>query len=152
MHARMIVCCVAGPVQHTARHTAQRALDNDVLCVWCAWRPRSVDGRVGGTYGFHTNRDRYPWVAIDLGAPHAVSEIVVRNRADGHFDDSLPLELLLAAPGGDFEPVARRTERFTASRPWRVALDGRVADRLRLQVPRRTFLALGEIEVYGKQP
>ena len=112
----------------------------------------AVDGELGGTFGFHTNRDHPPWVEIDLETPHSLTEVVVHNRADGRFKDSLPLELWLGTNPGDLRRVAGRAGRFTAAQPWRIPLDGQVARYVRLSVPRRTFLALSEVKVYGKKP
>ncbi len=111
----------------------------------------AVDGDHGGTFGFHTQTDSPPWVQIDLEAPHLISEVVVVNRNDGHFDAAIPLELSLSDDGATWNKVAERTERFTASRPWHARLDNREARYVRLSVPRRTFLALSEVEVYGKR-
>jgi hypothetical protein len=111
----------------------------------------AVDGDHGGTFGFHTRTDPSPWVQIDLEAPYRIREVVVYNRNDGHFDAALPLVLSLSADGTTWEKVAERTKRFTASRPWRAGLDDLEARYVRLSVPRRTFLALSEVEVYGKR-
>ena len=110
-----------------------------------------VDGNHGEKFGFHTKTESHPWVQIDLEAPCLIREVLVYNRNDGHFDAAIPLELLLSNDGAKWSKAAQRIERFTASHPWRVQLENLEARYVRLSVPRRTFLALSEVEVYGKR-
>jgi hypothetical protein len=117
-----------------------------------------VDGQREGTIGpgspnsdyAHTAKDGAPWMMVDLGAVRSVKEVRVYNRGDTHFDDGLPSTLEISTDGTSFEAVAKRTTHFGASffdGPW-VAKVGKPARFVRVRGT--DYLALSEIEVYGR--
>jgi hypothetical protein len=110
-----------------------------------------VNGTKDGPYGCHTNVEANPWVKIDLLAPHAIREIVVSHRSDGYQPDILPLTLELSEDGQNFQEAGVRQELFTDSKPWKLHLDGRTARYVRLTVKRNGYIALHEVEVFGRR-
>jgi hypothetical protein len=110
-----------------------------------------TDGVIAGApYGVHTSVSDAPWVQIDLLSARRISTVKVFNRADGWFDDCLPLTLQLSSDGVVFADVATRTKRFTQLEPWVVDLGRRHARYVRLRGPGGRYVALSEVEVYGR--
>jgi hypothetical protein len=107
-----------------------------------------VDGDIGTSYAVATAKQENAWLAVDLGAPYAVTSVVVRNRVDGWFDDSLPLLLETSIDGEHWNAVGRRDTTFSASAPWTVRLDRSPVRFVRVHSLTLTCLALTEIEVY----
>jgi hypothetical protein len=89
---------------------------------------------------------------IDLGREYRVDRIAVYNRVDGWFDDCLPLVVELSVDGARYKEIARQDQHFGTAPPWTV--DGRreAARYVRLRVARRGYLALSEVEVFGREP
>jgi hypothetical protein len=110
-----------------------------------------VDGDTGTSVGMHTTVEDNPNVVIDLEAPYWISTVKVYNRVDGWFDDCLPLVLELSTDDKTFSEVARRETHFGTSPPWIVDVGGRPGRYVRLRVPRHGYLALSEVEVFGKK-
>jgi hypothetical protein len=110
-----------------------------------------VDGETGTTFGVHTRLEESPYVTIDLQDDYRIEKVRVHNRADGWFDDCLPLVLELSLDGRDFAEVARRESHFDADPPWVIDVHGQRARYVRLRVARRTYLALSEVEVFGRR-
>jgi hypothetical protein len=110
-----------------------------------------VDGTVGTSYGVHTNTEESPNVVIDLQDVYRINRVNVHNRADGWFDDCLPLLVELSTDGKTYTELARREEHFDSDPPW--VIDGRrqPARYVRLRVPRLSYIALSEVEVFGKK-
>ncbi len=106
-----------------------------------------VNGEIESTYGIHTTT-RAPWVMVDLQSVHAISKVKIYNRADGWQDAGLPFILELSEDGSSFKEVDRRTQGFTASRPWVFNAGGRRARYVRIRSEK--YIALAEIEVYGR--
>lgn len=129
---------------------------------WPTAPPASVlvDGETSGTHTpgtpdsdlAHTNMETNPWLMVDLGAVHTLKQIRVYNRADTHFNDSLPITLEISSDGATFEAVAERTKHFGSNwldRPWVVNIVGHVrAQYVRVRGTR--YLVLSEIEVFGR--
>jgi hypothetical protein len=109
-----------------------------------------VDGETGASYGVKTREEDNPNVVIDLEGIYWVDTIKVHNRVEGWFDDCLPLVVELSRDGIKWEEVARRDRHFHANPPWVVVAGGRGARFVRLRVARHSYLALSEVEVYGK--
>ncbi len=112
--------------------------------------PELVDGETGASYGFRTREEDNPNVVIDLQGVYWIDTIKVHNRVEGWFDDCLPLVLELSRDGNKWDEVARRERHFDANPPWVVQAGGRGARYVRLRVARHSYLALSEVEVYGK--
>jgi hypothetical protein len=110
-----------------------------------------TDGFVSDTYGVHTNREALPWVQIDLGEVFRIDKIDVYNRSDCCFDDGLPMTLLLSENGQEFVTVDSRRQSFTAASPWTYFAQGHRARYIRINGAPGSYLALGEVEAFGKK-
>jgi hypothetical protein len=111
-----------------------------------------VDGSTSGQYGYHSALEDSPWLSIDLGKPYALNRIKVFGRGDEYHDQSIPLALESSDDGVTYQKFAERTEPFSADDPWVVRPTGVVTRYLRLHTLRRSYLVLGEVEVYGQKP
>jgi hypothetical protein len=127
------------PVHPSSRKAAQ--LDGHDL----------VDGDIGTSYGVHTNTEDSPSVVIDLQSRYWIDSVQVHNRVDGWFDDSLPLVVELSQDGKTWDEIGRREQHFDASPPWVVNGRGKPAQFVRVRVDRKSYLALSEVEVFGKK-
>ncbi len=110
-----------------------------------------VDGSTGTSVGVHTNVEDSPSVTIDLEAPYWLSTLKVYNRMDGWFDDCLPLVAEVSLDGKAYDEIARRETHFGTSPPWVIDAGGRPGRYVRLRVARKSYLALSEVEVFGKK-
>jgi hypothetical protein len=110
-----------------------------------------VDGEIGTSFGIHTNTEDSPNVVIDLQARYWIDSVKVYNRVDGWYDDSLPLVVELSQDGTQWDEIGRREEHFDANPPWVVNGRGKPAQFVRVRVARKSYLALSEVEVYGKR-
>jgi hypothetical protein len=110
-----------------------------------------VDGETISSFGVHTNTEDSPRVTIDLQSIYRIFSIKVYNRGDGWFDDCLPLVVELSADGQNYFPVGRRDVHFDQSPPWVIDAQKHQARYVRLRVDRRSYLALSEVEVFGKK-
>ena len=110
-----------------------------------------VDGETGSSFGVHTKLEDSPSVVIDLQDIYRIHRVAVHNRVDGWFDDCLPLVVELSADGRVFHEIGRRTTHFDGSPPWVVDAGRERARFVRLRVDRRSYLALSEVEVFGKK-
>ena len=109
-----------------------------------------VDGDIGTSYAVATSKQSNAWLSVDLGSPRPVRSVVVRNRVDGWFDDSLPLVLETSRDGSRWDIVAQRDTTFSAAPPWVATLDRRPVRFVRVRSLSVTSLALSEIEVYDR--
>jgi hypothetical protein len=110
----------------------------------------AVDGSRGGPYGFHSQLEESPWLSIDLGKAFAITEIKVFGRTDGYYDQSVPLALEVSDDATNYHQVATRAETFSDYDPWVFKPAPPFVTRyLRLRTMRRSYLVLGEVEVYG---
>jgi hypothetical protein len=110
-----------------------------------------VDGEIGTSFGIHTNIEDSPNVVIDLQARYWIDTVRVYNRVDGWYDDSLPLVVELSQDGTKWDEIGRREEHFDASPPWVIDGRGKPAQFVRVRVARKSYLALSEVEVFGKK-
>jgi hypothetical protein len=111
----------------------------------------AVDGSKSGLFGFHSGLENAPWLAIDLGARHFIDRIKVYGRGDAYNSQSIPLALEVSNDGAVYGPVGLRVEPFSATVPWILTfkptpLEARF---VRLRSQHRTYLVLGEVEIYG---
>jgi hypothetical protein len=111
-----------------------------------------VDGRPGFTYAVHTNTEDSPNVVIDLQGIYDVDRVVVYNRADGWWDDCLPLVVESSRDGSTYKELGRREEHFGFDSPWKIDAKGEAARYVRVRVDRHSYLTLGKVEVFGKKP
>jgi hypothetical protein len=110
-----------------------------------------TDGETAGTYGVHTNREGAPWVQVDLGEVFRIDRIEIYNRNDGWFDDGLPMALLVSENGQEFISVDTRRESFGSSSPWTYLAHERRVRYIRVKGAPGSYVALGEIEAFGKK-
>jgi len=111
-----------------------------------------VDGELGALPGVRTNTEESPSAIIDLGREYRIDRVSVYNRLDGWFDDCLPLVVELSVDGARYKELARRDQHFGTDPPWTVEGRRDLARYVRLRVARRGYLALSEVEVFGRQP
>jgi len=110
-----------------------------------------VDGEIATVPGVLTNIEESPSATIDLEEPYALDKVKVYNRIDQAFDDSLPLSVEISLDGVTYRALARRDDHFSADPPWVVTAHHEVARFVRLKVIKHGYLALSEVEVYGKK-
>jgi hypothetical protein len=111
---------------------------------------RAVDGIRYGRIGFHSGGSPSDWWSVDLGRAYKLERVEAYGRADCCFDQSIPLAFEISLDGKAYEQVATRTEIFRQTDPWVIPGAGRVARFVRFRVLRKTYLVLGEVEVYGR--
>jgi hypothetical protein len=110
-----------------------------------------VDGEIGTSFAVHTDAQSEPNVVIDLQDKYWIDTVKVYNRVDGWYDDCLPLVVELSVDGQKWDEIGRREEHFGASPPWVVNGGGKPAHFVRVKVARTSYLALSEVEVFGKK-
>ncbi|HEV3189013.1 MAG TPA: discoidin domain-containing protein [Polyangiaceae bacterium] len=111
----------------------------------------AVDGEKNGTYGFHSAIEDSPWLSIDLGKNYEIRRIKVFGRGDGYNDQSIPLALEASDDGSSYRQVAVRNDPFSEADPWEIEPPPPFAARfVRLRTLRRSYLVLGEVEVYKR--
>jgi hypothetical protein len=113
----------------------------------------AVDGIKDGRWGFHTAEEESPWWQVDLGSLTVLDRVLVFNRADAVAPRAARLVLLLSADGSRWSEAYRHDGTVLLGapdgKPLQVALGGRPARFVRLQIPGRAVLHLDEVEVYG---
>jgi hypothetical protein len=115
---------------------------------------RLVDGRRHeDTYAVCTKLERGAWVALDLGRPRTIDEVIVYSRNDccwGKHD--LPVSMQLSLDNQEFVTVDTQSTPYSAEFPWRLHVDHQRARYVRLislsGKPRE--IVLSELEVYGR--
>jgi hypothetical protein len=98
-----------------------------------------------------TNHESRPFALIDLGRNYAIERIVVFNREDDGFDDGLPYTVEISSDGATFTPLDVRSTHFGSGildPPW--SIDARKQHARFVRVRCNQYLALSEIEVFGK--
>lgn len=141
------MCPVMPPARY-AQERAGRVVDGVTLEpseVTSAWR--------WTIFAACTNQEIHPWLSVDLGRAHEISEVVVYNRSDCCWGvDDTPLSVQLSGDNQTFETVATRATPFTAEFPWRVSLSGQRARYVRLYNAASTpkSIVVSELEVYGR--
>jgi hypothetical protein len=110
-----------------------------------------TDGVKAAAYGVHTNKEDAPWVQVDLTDVYRIQRVKIYNRGDGWYDDGLPLTLLFSEDGVNFVPVETRTQSFGQLIPWTSEGKGGRARYVRIAGAKGNFVALNEVEVFGKK-
>ena len=110
-----------------------------------------TDGETSGSYGVHTNKEESPWVQVDLGDVYRLSKIKIYNRGDGWFDDGLPMTLTISENGTNWTEIDKRTKSFGQWMPWVVDAAKRRARYIRVEGNHGAFVALSELEAFGKK-
>lgn len=111
-----------------------------------------VDGRPGFTYAVITKTEDSPNVVVDLQGDYAVERVAIYNRADGWWEDCLPLVVEFSRDGKTYVEVGRRETFFGFTTPWVIQASGRMARYVRIRVARKSYLALGRLEIFGSKP
>jgi hypothetical protein len=111
-----------------------------------------AEGKPGFTFTVATKVEDSPNVVIDLLDDYAIDRVAVYNRADGWWDDCLPLVVELSRDGKTFVELARRDTFFGFTTPWVAPASGRMARYVRVRVARKSSLVLGRVEVFGNKP
>jgi hypothetical protein len=109
-----------------------------------------VNGKIEFQYGGQTDTQDDPWVMVDLGRPEHIGKIVVHNRADGWFTDSLPLILEVGLDQASLKQLETRRDVFTSTNPWVVDRLDTTARYVRVRHAGHGYIALDEIAVYGR--
>jgi hypothetical protein len=92
-----------------------------------------------------------PSVTIDLERGYYIREIRLYNRVDKGFDDGLPYEVDVSTDDIFFNKLGERAKHFGSTffdPPWTIDGKGVYARFVRVRCAR--YLALSEVEVYGK--
>jgi hypothetical protein len=109
-----------------------------------------VDDVLFGPPPFQSAPEASPWLAIDLGKRHMISDAEVFGRHDCCFDDSVPLAFEVSDDGIAYRTVATKTDTFVPLLPW-VVKPLQVATRfVRLRFQRPGALVLTEVVLYGR--
>jgi len=93
---------------------------------------------------FHTNREREPWVELDLGGPTRITRVDVQNRRDCCRDRSFPLAIEGSLDGEEWQELGRRKEPFSK---WTLEFSPTSVRYVRAKALKRTFLHLESLEV-----
>lgn len=128
-----------------------RPATSNASTMWGSTIAAAVDGSTSGAYGFHSTLEDSPWLAVDLGRRFAINKVRVVGRSDGVYDQSVPLALEVSDDGTNYREVAERVEPFSAFDPWVVKPAGVSAQFVRIRTMRRSYLVVGELEVYGRK-
>jgi len=113
----------------------------------------AVDGEFTGKWAFHTGIDNPPWWHVDLGAKESLDRVVVFNRCDGGCPPRTRDIQLLLSDDGKHWAVAYKHDGtvfggYRYRKPLIIALGGKAARFVRLQLPRKAYFHLDEVEVY----
>lgn len=112
----------------------------------------AVNGRITGSFGFHTDKEDRPWWQVDLLRPTPLDEIVVFNRIDACAARAYDFVLKLGDEAGDFRQVHAQAGRPFGGRdgtPARIPLAGTPARFVRIELTSNDHLHLDEVEVYA---
>jgi hypothetical protein len=112
------------------------------------------DGKIDGTWGFHTTHEKQPWWQVDLGQEVSIDRVRLYNRCDGGFATRMAnFLLLLSSDGVTFRQAYGNNGTvfygFSDSKPMDIPLNGASARFVRIQLPGNDFLHLDEVEVYA---
>lgn len=105
----------------------------------------------GGSFAFHTDAERNPWVTIDLGAEKDLTGIFIRNRTDTAQERAATLRLKVSSDGQQWNDVWQAAG---AEPSWEIPLTGKSLKaryvRLETQPKSPTHFHLQHLEVWGK--
>jgi hypothetical protein len=110
-----------------------------------------TDGVTSGSYGAETTTSDDPWVQVDLEHRYAIDKVKIYNRGDTAFDAGMPMRLQCSEDGHRFVEIETRVASFSQSDPWVARLRGRVCRYVRVHGARGTYVALSELEVFGRR-
>jgi hypothetical protein len=85
-----------------------------------------------GTWFFHTaDTDDSPWIDFDLGGPHKIHEVEIRNLSNCCQERAIPLLVEVSSDGTGYAAVAERREVFMDT--WDATFAPTVATHVRLR-------------------
>jgi hypothetical protein len=110
-----------------------------------------VDGRLYGRFGFHSATEDRPWVVIDLGQVHHITDAQVFGRHDCCFTQSVPLAFEVSVDGKEYRSLATKKDAFVSLEPWIIADTNASARYVRLRtINKKSNLVLTEVIVNGR--
>lgn len=110
------------------------------------WRTSSaIDEDFPSNIFFHTNRERDPWLTIDLGAPKLVHKLAITNRSDCAQERARPLLVELSLDDTNWHEVARNDLIFSQ---WNPSFRPETARYVRVRIPRVSALHLEKVKVF----
>ena len=111
----------------------------------------AVDGKTDEPWGFHTGEDERPWWQVDLGAPVKVGRIVVHNRPE-HEDRTKDIQVLLSQDGKAWSAFYSHDGKVFGNGDRALAVPGKGAEArfVRVQLPRKGYLHLNEVQVFAE--
>jgi hypothetical protein len=110
-----------------------------------------TDGILTGSYGAQTTSSEDPWHQVDLERSYKIDKVKVYNRGDQNFDDGMPMRLQCSEDGQRFVDIETRSASFSQTVPWVAKLRGRSCRYIRIHAARGTYLALTEVEIFGRR-
>lgn len=105
----------------------------------------AVDGDIRDGFGFHTGEDDRPFWQVDLGRSQPLGRIVIHNRHQP--ERAARLQVLLSDDGAQWRTVYDHNGQPTPL--IECALERAAARYVRLQLPRRGYLHLAEVQVFA---
>jgi hypothetical protein len=109
-----------------------------------------TDGILTGSYGAQTTTSEDPWQQVDLERSYKIDKVKVYNRGDQNFDDGMPMRMQCSEDGQRFVDIETRSASFSQTQPWVAKLRGRSCRYVRIHAARGTYLALTEVEIFGR--
>lgn len=116
----------------------------------------AVNGRKTGGCSFHTDFESNPWWQVDLEDVHALSEIVIFNRAGADSElagRARSLMVMVSVDGLAWRTIHSGGQAFggiSDQRPLRVDCGGGEARFVRLQLQEPNYLHLDEVEIFAE--
>jgi len=111
------------------------------------------DGKIDGTWGFHTAHEKQPWWQVDLGREMRITRVRLYNRCDDFAARAAQFLLLLSRDGIAFQTVYQHQGQVfhghSDNSPLDVTLENAAARFVRIQLPGENYLHLDEIAVYA---
>jgi hypothetical protein len=123
---------------------------------------RAIDGNTGGAFTegsvTHTAKGDHPWWQVDLGRSTAIDRVVIWNRTDCCSErlasfwllvSDTPLPAGASATGPSTTQTWRRQAAAVVGRQTEIPVGAR-GRYVRIQLERRDYLSLAEVEVFGR--
>ncbi|MCL2925247.1 MAG: discoidin domain-containing protein [Trichodesmium sp. MAG_R04] len=118
---------------------------------------RAVNGVKNGSYSFSTNIEVNPWWQVDLEDIYVITQVRVYNRVDNSSAErARTLKILFSTEGNDWQEVYSNDDQLVPGgvggiygKPLIVSTESKIARYVRIQLNKKTYLHLDEVEVYG---
>jgi hypothetical protein len=112
----------------------------------------AVNGKIRGSYGFHTNNELNPWWQVDLGSMSAIDKVLIYNRLDCCSERAKTLRVLLSSDCSTWRQMYAHDGSIFGGKdegPLSVNLNGQTARCVRLKLNEKNWFHLDQVEVYG---